>query len=820
MGRSLRASKEGLEKAKAAFELKEWTQEHLAIRADCSRGTVINFFAQRPVTSKLFQTFCIELELDWGEIAELEADEVPERTLNIDELIASVRTNIYGSVFEKCGSMRVLDMSQPIGLDDIYTDVNILEKITGRRRLEISELVEQGDVENFERFGLSDTREKRVPGLQAVEQYSKLMILGKPGAGKTTFLKHLAIQCMEGCFKPKLVPFLVTLKDFAEAPAQPTLLEHLDQLLDSYGVELNTKVKVKALTTTHSKPPLAIELFVKQGRALILLDGLDEVRQSDSSRVLQQIQSFANQFHKNQFIITCRIAARNYTFEQFTEVEVADFDSEQIKAFATKWFQAKQDLVKAETFMDRLKQDKGIRELATRPILLTLLCLVFEELGTFPANRSELYKEGLDVLLKKWDVKRNIERDQAYKKLSLKRKEDLLSQIAIDTFYPGNYFFKQKEVEREINDYIRNLPGANIEEEALQLDSEAVLKSIEAQHGLLVERARGIYSFSHLTFHEYFTARKLVASSKSNIFSTQLFPHLYEKRWREVFLLTVSMIESADELLLAMKQQIDELIGNDDEIQQFLSWVEEKSHSVNISCKPSAVRAFYFSFARAALSGTLVRSLDLDRNLDRALDRTFSLDLDRALDLAFSLDLDRSLDRVLSLDISLDLDSALIRLLDLVLDSALSLILDSALSLSRVRSRDLGLALSLDQALSRDLVFAYTLTCNLALAPGLEQPLQILKDCFPDDSPDGQKTAVKWWKISGIEWIEQLRIIMVEHRSIGHNWQFNDKQQAMLRQYYIANQLLVDCLNSDCYVSREVRQEIETGLLLPTRKGN
>ena len=58
-------------------------------------------------------------------------------------------------------------------------------------------------------------------------------------------------------------------------------------------------------------------------------------------------------------------------------------------------FRTKQDAVKAETFMGRLQQDKGIRELATSPILLTLLCLVFEESGTFPENRSELYKEGI-----------------------------------------------------------------------------------------------------------------------------------------------------------------------------------------------------------------------------------------------------------------------------------------------------------------------------------------------------------------------------------------------------------------------------------------
>ena len=100
-------------------------------------------------------------------------------------------------------------------------------------------------------------------------------------------------------------------------------------------------------------------------------------------------------------------------------------------------------------------------------------------------------------LLKKWDVKRNIERDQIYKQLSLKRKEDLLSQIAIDTFEPGNYFFKQKEVERKINEYIRNLPGANIEEDVLQTDSEAVLKVYRGTAWTFSRASkRGLFVFS------------------------------------------------------------------------------------------------------------------------------------------------------------------------------------------------------------------------------------------------------------------------------------------------------------------------------------
>ena len=56
---------------------------------------------------------------------------------------------------------------------------------------------------------------------------------------------------------------------------------------------------------------------------------------------------------------------------------------------------------------------------------------------------------------------------------------------------------------------------------------------------------------------------------------------------------------------------------------------------------------------------------------------------------------------------------------------------------------------------------------------------------------------------------------MIEHRNIGYNWQFNEQQKETLNQYNSANQLLVDCLNSDCSVSSQVKQEIEDTLFLP-----
>ena len=670
---------------------------------------------------------------------------------NIDALIQEVRQNGYASIQQRCGTMRVLDISYPIGLNDIYINVNILEKISGCRRLEDTDLLKVSASDDFERLMVDRIAQKRVNGEDAVNKYSKLFVLGKPGTGKTTFLKHIALKCSSGKLQADRVPIFITLKDFAETKEPQSLLEYITEQISTEGI-----------TDT------VVEHLLSQGKMLILLDGLDEVKEIDSWRVLQSVRSFFTQFHLNHFVITCRIAVREYIFEQFTDVEIADFDDEQIDSFASKWF-AVFDSTKSNKFIQKLKAKSPIRELATNPLLLNLLCVVFEESADFPANRSELYKEGLNVLLKKWDAKPNIEREQIYKKLCIQHKGDLLSQIALMTFKRGDYFFRRKEIEQHIADYIRNFPNVSTEIEALQLDSEAVLKSIETQHGLLVERARGIYSFSHLTFHEYFTAREIVASSAPQALETalkQLVNCITEKRWREVFLLSVGMLRNADYLLQLMKQQIDLLLAQDKHLQAFLSWLSQKCYAVTTPYKRVTVRAFYLDLTLSRelifVSGAL--------NLTLALDPTLVLTRDFAWDFA----------------------------LDRVLDRALALAQDKAFETKLV----------LKDVLEHAREHAYPLT------PDLDQALQDLKEQLPDSNKDREKFQT-WWRANGETWTEKLRAVMIEHCHIGHDWQFSNTQQDKLRQYYYTNKLLVDCLNSNCYMTRAVQDEISSTLLLP-----
>ena len=81
-----------------------------------------------------------------------------------------------------------------------------------------------------------------------------------------------------------------------------------------------------------------------------------------------------------------------------------------------------------------------------------------------------------------------------------------------------------------------------------------------------------------------------------------------------------------------------------------------------------------------------------------------------------------------------------------------------------------------------------------------------------------EEDANSWelkWERNFKELSEKLRIMLVKHRNIGHDWQFNKKQEELLDKYYYANKLLVDCLNSDSYITPEVRSYIEDTLLLP-----
>ncbi len=755
--RSLQASLTGIQQAKKAFAHKGWTQENLAFEVNLkTRQPIWRFFSGRPVERHIFIEICTVLSLNWREMAANPPEEFSNSEelgsaefLDIDALVQQVRSQRFEKIQDQCGTLQLLDISRPVKIDDIYIDLNFLEEIASLQWLEFANL-QNFTPKEFDRFGLSEGYHTQIAGMRAVETYSKLRVLGKPGAGKTTFLQHLAIQCNRGRFAANRVPIFVTLRDFADESreaGQFHLLNYIRQEFFTCGI---SDLSV-------------LESLLWEGRVLLLLDGLDEVLHQESKAVVNEIRRLSEKYQKNLFVVTCRTAAKALNLRRFTDVEIAPFSQDQIVAFAQKWFTALtkmnvQDRTEqAVQFIEKLDLPENLqfRRLTVTPLFLHLACGVFHQHNKFPNQKATFYKQCLDLLLSKWDENKGLERDEVYQGFLLPQKLKLLSQVAATTFEQGNYFFEQRIVEQYIGDYIRDLPNASTEPEELQLDSEGVLKAIELQHGLLAERVQGIFSFSYLTFQEYLTARKIAASHNLQALEQpleRLVSHITEPRWREIFLLTVAMLRSADFLLQLMKQQVDALVTQDPYLQIFITWASQKSLAA--AEQPPATRAFYLALAR---TGHLTLHFALAFILDQGI------------------------------------------FLDAALDNLL-------MECTNDDKSNFANAHACDDALSNALAIVKN--------AGLHQALQQLKDLLPDPEQSREKFQT-WWQTSYPTWIEQLKTIIANYQNIQHHWHFSPEQQQVLQQYYDANQLLIDCLNSNCEVTSVVRQKIEASLLLP-----
>lgn len=756
--RSLQATPSGIQEAKRAFALKGWTQENLAGEVNLkTRQPIWRFFTGRPVERHTFLEICSILELDWREIAVNPPAEFPdagEPIPEIESLVQRVRSQRYDKIQDQCGILQLLDISHPVSLNDIYIDVNILEEIASQQWFEIADL-QTSEPETFDRVGLGEISQSQIPGVAAVGTHSKVRVLGKPGSGKTTFLQYLAIQCNQGKFVADRVPIFISLKNFAE------------ECKDTKEFSLFNYIHQEFLTS-KILDLAEIETLFRLGRVLLLLDGMDEVRNQESVAVLKEIRKFSEKYHKNLFVATCRTASQKLGLRGLTDVEIAPFTPAQIVAFAQKWFvvfsktNAADGQMQSVQFIEKLDLPENwqFRRLVVTPLFLHLACWMFHAQEKFPTKRSEFYKQGLDLLSGKWDEARGIERDDVYRGFLLPQKLKLLSQIAATTFEQGQYFFKQSTVEQSIRDSIRELPDASLDSEQLQLESEDVLKAIEAQHGLLTERARGIFSFSYLAFQEYFMARKIVVSHNLQGLDQaleRLVSHISDPNWREIFLLTASMLRSADSLVQLMKQQIDALVAEDPYLQEFLTWASQKSLATPSEPKIATVRAFYLALSRTpniAANFALASTLDQGMFLDAALD-------------------------------------------DLLVECAID------------RSQDFAHAHVCGEALRNILI--------VVLDTGLQKALQQLNDEFPNPDQNQRRFEV-WWQANYQTWSEQLRTTIIHYRNINHPWQFSPEQQRSLQRYYDANQLLLDCLNSNSEITGAIRQEIEATLLLPQKE--
>lgn len=525
---------------------------------------------------------------------------VKEQNEDPEQIINKASEQYAWNYAKRHGVLKVLGMREPVPLEAVYTAVQFLDR-DGISRFESIEDLEKAFRSQTER-SFQRKNSKKQDGLKVGNEKQYLMVLGGPGAGKSTFLRKMGLEALKGLgggYVHECIPVFLELKNFTASE-----------------IEIEKAIAQEFRICGFPSPEEVTAKLLEQGKLLILFDGLDEVPTKNLDNAIRQIQNFVDQHDKNRFIASCRIAAYRHNFRRFSDVAMADFTQEQIKEFIFNWFssEADREACTAQKCWQLLQKPeyKAARELAQSPLLLTLLCLVYHSSQNFPQNRSVLYRKALRVLLEEWAAEKRIMTDEIYQGLSTELEEVLLSEIAYQGFEANRLFFSQREVVDQIKTFMADNLNA-----PRHLNGEAVLEAIAIQQGILVERAQDVFSFSHLTLQEYLTAQYI---DDHHLTKQLVKDHLTHERWQEVFLLVAGLMRGgADPLLLAMETQAKTYI-NTPKLRALLTWADDIAHDStdSLSAATKRITALFLALVND-------RALNLARVLDHKLASTLEL---------------------------------------------------------------------------------------------------------------------------------------------------------------------------------------------------
>jgi hypothetical protein len=339
--------------------------------------------------------------------------------------------------------------------------------------------------------------------IQALVGARRLVVIGDQGSGKTTLLRWLALHAARAG-TPDLpdLPVLISLGDYARQ-TKPDMTEFMARRL---GVSL----------------PFMDERL-RRGQVLLLCDGLDEAARGEPSgqeRLYQNLEEFAARYPQVLMVVACRRAAWRGKLRGFNLAELCDLGWEDVQDFIRKWFV--RTPVAGRELNRRLLQNFGLRAMAASPLLLSLICTIFERENKLPNRRAELYSDCIMLL------RPRITQTGTLRRLSVSQEINLLSQIA---FYLHRHYRRELSHSEALNILRAVLPSYGLSAE----EAEEMLQVLTSGQGLLRRQAEDVYGFAHLSLQEFFTAEALAKGGPKIL--NGLAPHLFDDWWQEVVLL-------------------------------------------------------------------------------------------------------------------------------------------------------------------------------------------------------------------------------------------------------------------------------------------
>jgi DNA polymerase III delta prime subunit len=360
-----------------------------------------------------------------------------------------------------------------------------------------------------------------------LELNDNLLILGDPGAGKTTTLKRIARKLLinEPLHENDQYqyPILIKLRDIEQSNTSPDNIYREDEdgnritkhridlvsnkLAEIFGLKISEKISEKEELNGNKKikiinvkyyigddlVDIAISKILNNTKTIVMIDGLDELPSSVRGAYENSIVNLASRLRESKIFLTCRTGGYVNRLNGFTLYEICPLTKIQIDNVIIMWANNPQAFMNALTTVP-------YSDMTNRPLFLNQLIITYNYYDDLPRQPCDIYNRIINLMLIKWDKDRKVIRESKYSDFHPDKKIKFLSAIA----YELTYKIKSKifDIKELVIAYHRvcdrfSLPVG---------EAEQVAQEIESHTGVIAKTTDNKYEFSHLSLQEYLCA--------------------------------------------------------------------------------------------------------------------------------------------------------------------------------------------------------------------------------------------------------------------------------------------------------------------------
>lgn len=432
-----------------------------------------------------------------------------------------------------------LTRRQSLSVAYISLDVSQQDRIVASREHtdDVFEYKKSKDVMLFERRKIGKLDVVSGPADSLLATSRRIVIRGQAGSGKSTLMQWIAVRSAARDFPQHLahlndtVPFFIRLRSCVKS-GFPRPEEFVSQI---------------ATMIVGDMPHGWVHDQLESGRAIVLIDGVDELPRDQRSVMLDHLKQLMSTYRLPFYIVTSRPAAlkaeewlewQEWTKqENFVEANLDPMNTNQVEVFIDHWHLALEKSLSEEeerlevraqpaALKRLLRQRPPLQRLASNPLLCSMICALHRERQqNLPAERIALYKACVEMLLSRRDEGRKINLPD-YPNLTSEQKLIVIQDFAYWMLQNGYSDVEFHDAEARFEGL---LPGLNLQ----SVTGESIRRLLVQRTSLLREPVEGRVDFAHRTFQEFLAAQAALNNNDLGV----LIKNCRDDQWRETIIL-------------------------------------------------------------------------------------------------------------------------------------------------------------------------------------------------------------------------------------------------------------------------------------------